>query len=101
MNLLGARGGAKQARGAVQPVIFGTGGKGGVLGVRIGCGLKGRQKILNGDCVFRGDCWHEIFPDSVQEPTSVRRDRAVMQVTGLRADLQVVFIGDFSRKSMI
>jgi hypothetical protein len=62
VNLLGAGGGAKQARGSVQPLVFGTGGKGGVPRVRIGGSLKGCQKILNGDGVSRGNCWHKEFP---------------------------------------
>ena len=55
VNLLGAGSGAEQAGCAVQPVLVGLDGKCSVFGVRIRLALKGGQKILNGDCIFRGN----------------------------------------------
>src|ERR1035438_472305 len=43
VNLLGARRGAKEAGRAMQSLLVGFGGKGGVLGVRIRLALKGGQ----------------------------------------------------------
>ena len=45
--------------------------------------FKGGQQVLNGSGVIYGNCWHRNSTDSVQEPTSSERGRAVTQLTGL------------------
>jgi hypothetical protein len=75
MNLLGAGGGAKEAGGAMQIVVFGFGGKGCVLGVRVRFALKGGQKIFNSRDIFSSDSWHKNPLNSVQEPTAAEEAR--------------------------
>jgi tryptophan synthase beta chain len=56
-------------------------GKGGVLGVRIRLALKGGQKVLYGDFVFRDNCWHSIFSQTPFKAYVHRLTHAVMQIT--------------------
>jgi hypothetical protein len=62
VNLLSARGGAKEAGCAGQTVLVRLGGKGSVFGMCVRLAFKGGKQVLNGSGVIHGNCWHEKSP---------------------------------------